>query len=461
VAPGELTDLELNEAAALIEARRVSPVELTEACIARAEALDATLHAYITTTFETARQEAQAATDEIAAGRYRGPLHGIPFAIKDLYETVGVRTTAGSKLRENYVPAEDAFVVSRLKEAGAILLGKLSLHEWALGGTNINVWYGTPRNPWGTTRIPGGSSGGSGVAIAAGYCLGSLGSDTRGSIRLPSALCGITGLKPTFGRVSVRGVLPLNWSLDHAGPMARTALDCALILQTIAGYDDADSLSIDAPVPDYMAAIAAPLAGLSIGLPSRYFFDPDLVQTDVLGAVHDAAGVFEALGAVVREVDLPGIDQFTDAFMADGAAYHEQALAEHPDAFSDQVRARLQAGMEMTAVNYSRGRFAQVELKRALMRLFRDVDLLLTPTVPVTAPEIAPTLSSALLLRNTWPFNITGSPAISAPCGFSNDGLPIGMQLVGRDWEEDLVLAAAHAYQQATDWHRRRPIAPP
>ncbi|MGE0056524.1 MAG: amidase, partial [Dehalococcoidia bacterium] len=242
-APNALSRLTIAEAAPLIEKRQLSPVELTEACIARAKALDGELHAFITPTFETALQEARTAAEEIAAGKYRGPLHGIPLALKDLFETAGVRTTAASPFREHYVPSEDAEVVRRLKAAGAISLGKLNMHEWALGTTNVNAYFTTARNPWDPARITGGSSGGSAAAVAASMALGTLGSDTGGSIRIPAALCGITGLKPTFGRVSVRGVVPLSWSLDHAGPMARTAADCALLLQAIAGFDAADPLS--------------------------------------------------------------------------------------------------------------------------------------------------------------------------------------------------------------------------
>src|SRR3982751_984821 len=255
----DLAYLTLREASDLLDGRKVSPVELTEACIARAEALEPRLNAYITRTFDTARQEASAAEAEIAAGRRKGPLHGVPFAIKDLYETAGVTTTAGSALREHYVPAEDAETVRRLKEAGVVILGKLSLHEWAMGGTNVQSYYPTPRNAWDTVRITGGSSGGSGTALAAGYCYGSLGSDTRGSIRIPASLCGVSGVKATYGRVSLRGVVPLNWSLDHAGPLARTATDCALILNAIAGYDPADPTTADLAVPDFTAFLGSGL----------------------------------------------------------------------------------------------------------------------------------------------------------------------------------------------------------
>jgi aspartyl-tRNA(Asn)/glutamyl-tRNA(Gln) amidotransferase subunit A len=459
----ELTSLSLSEASELIAARKLSPLELTQACIARAEALEPQLNTFITRTFDTALVEAKQATADIAAGRLRGPLHGVPFALKDLYETAGVRTTAGSKLRENYVPAEDAETVARLKQAGIVLLGKLNTHEWALGGTNLNVWYGATHNPWGLDQITGGSSGGSGAALAAGLCLGSLGSDTRGSIRLPASFCGVTGLKPTYGRVSLRGIVPLNWSLDHSGPMARTAADCALILQAIAGYDDLDPTSADVPVPDYWAQLGDGVQGLRIGVPRNYFFDPEAIEPEVEQAVREAARAFEALGAKVVDVEAPE-PPAADAFLADGGAYHEENVTAHPEAYSELIRTRFQGAAELKAMEYSRSRYRQLELKRAYKRLFREVDLLLTPTALTTAPLIPDradwaTIFPSTLLHNTSPFNTTGSPAISLPCGFSSAGLPIGVQLAGRDWEEALVLRTAHAYQGATDWHKRQPAS--
>jgi aspartyl-tRNA(Asn)/glutamyl-tRNA(Gln) amidotransferase subunit A len=460
----DLHDLTLHEASALVERREVSPMELTDACIARSEALDAELHAYLTPTFEAARAEAKQADAEIAAGSRRGPLHGIPFALKDLYETAGVRTTAGSKLREDFVPAEDAHVVSLLRQAGVVQLGKLNMHEWALGATNINRYFPSPRNPWDTSRITGGSSGGSGVAIAAGMCLGTLGSDTGGSIRIPSALCGITGLKPTYGRVSLRGVVPLSWSLDHAGPMARTAFDCALILQAIAGFDPEDPGSVDRPVDDYTAGLNGGVQGLRIGVPRDYFFDTEAVDAGVAAAVREAIDVLRGLGAVVSEVDVPDIARAARAngivLIADAAAYHDENLREHADAIQDSVLARLQNGANVSGPTYARARRTQAEFQASLRRLFEEVDLLATPTTPVTAqrfPEGEVPAATSALTRHTGLFNTAGTPSISVPCGFSGEGLPIGLMLTGRWWEEGVVLRAAHAYQQATDWHTRRP----
>jgi aspartyl-tRNA(Asn)/glutamyl-tRNA(Gln) amidotransferase subunit A len=376
-----------------------------------------------------------------------------------------VRTTAGSKLREDFVPAEDARVVALLKEAGVVQLGKLNMHEWALGATNINRYFPSPRNPWAPGRITGGSSGGSGVAIAAGMCLGALGSDTGGSIRIPSALCGITGLKPTYGRVSLRGVVPLSWSLDHAGPMARSANDCALILQAIAGFDPEDPASIDHPVDDYASRIGDGVRGLRVGVPTNFFFDEEAVDAEVAAAARAAVEVLRGLGAVVREVEVPDVVRGARAngtiLIADAAAYHDENLREHADAIQQTVLARLQNGASITGPAYARARRTQAEFQAALRRLFREIDLLAAPTTPVTAqpfPEDGDVAAaSSALTRHTGPFNIAGLPSISVPCGFSSEGLPMGMMLTGRWWEEALVLRAAHAYQGATDWHARRP----
>ncbi|HEY7268647.1 MAG TPA: amidase [Dehalococcoidia bacterium] len=460
----DLTSLSLSEASALVQRREVSPVDLTDAFIARSEALEPELHAYITTTFDAARAEARQAADELAHGHGRGPLHGIPFALKDLYETAGVRTTAGSKLREDHVPAEDAHVVTLLKQAGVVQLGKLNMHEWALGATNINRYFPSPRNPWDTNRITGGSSGGSGVAIAAGECLGTLGSDTGGSIRIPASLCGITGLKPTYGRVSLRGVVPLSWTLDHSGPMAHSALDCALILQAIAGHDPADPGNPDEPVPDYTADIGTGIRGLRIGMPTNFFFDSDAVDAEVSAIVNEAAKALGSLGADLKPVEVPLIVPGARAngtiLLADAAAYHEETIRDHPDDIQETVLARLQNGANVTGLAYARARRTRAEFKMALRGLFRDIDLLLAPTTPVVAqafPEGDNVATTGALTRHTGPFNVAGLPSISVPCGFTQDGLPVGLMLTGREWEEALVLRAAHAYQSATDWHTRRP----
>jgi len=460
-----LAYLSIAEASALVAKRAVSPTELTDAVIARAEALDDNLHAYLTRTFATAREEAKTATEEIATGAYRGSLHGIPFAIKDIYETAGVETTAGSKLQTPNIPTADAHAISLLKQAGAVMLGKLNLHEWAMGGTNVNYFFPTPKNPWDQTRITGGSSGGSGLALAAGFCYGSLGTDTRGSIRMPASICGITGLKPTYGRVSIRGIIPLVWSLDHAGPMARSAEDCALILNAIAGYDPEDPTSVDVPVDDYTASLGGPspsLDGMRIGVPREFFFDVSEVDADILKAVEEAIDVLRNLGAEVRDIDFPDpvYHQDNQLFGAESAAYHEERLRERPEELSTLPRERVATGAAVSGMDYARARWRQLEFKQRVATTFRDVDLILTPTVPVPPMKIAdiePAGPGRIMARHTAPFNILHVPTISVPCGVTSEGLPIGLQMAGRWWEEGLVLRAAHAYQQATDWHRRRP----
>ncbi len=459
--------LSLAEAARLIEKREVSPLDLTDACIARAEALDATLHAYLTMTFETARQQARTAGDEIAAGNYRGPLHGIPFAIKDLYDTAGVVTTYGSQVTEKNIPTEDARTVELLKQAGIVMLGKLNLHEWAMGGTNVNEYFPTPHNPWDTERVTGGSSGGSGAALAAGYCYGSLGTDTRGSIRIPAALNGITGIKPTWGRVSIRGIAPLNWSLDHSGPMARTAEDCALILNVIAGYDERDPTSADLPVPDYAASLTPTrLDGVRIGLPRNFFFDSGFVDPIMVSTTKAAAEALESLGAEIVDVDFPGdIDfQQSSAFFAEASWYHESQFKQHPEMYGKTIQKRMVDNAGITGVDYVRDRWRQLQVQQAVRHLLRDIDLVLTPTSPIIAPKIAEVDTTipggTILARNTSPFNVAAIPTISMPAGFSEDGQPIGVQLAGRWWEEGLVLRAAHAYQQVTDHHKQRPPLP-
>lgn len=464
----DLAYLSIRQAANLIQTRQVSPSELTEACIDRAQSLDGELHAYLATTFETAREQAKAATDAIAAGERRGLLHGIPFGIKDLYDIEGVPTTGGARLREPSNAAKDARSIELLREAGAVFLGKLNLHEWAMGGSNVNYFYPTPRNPWNREYVTGGSSGGSGLALAAGFCLGSLGSDTRGSIRMPASLCGVTGIKPTHGRVSLRGVIPLVWSLDCAGPMARDAYDCALILNAIAGYDEEDPITAEVPVPDYVAALepahsgAKPLEGLRIGLPRSFFFDEDAVDAEIIEAVRATLPVFQSLGAEVVEIDFPDPEAYQDnrAFDAESAAYHEERYHNRPEELSDLPRQRVGSNLELKAIEYARARWRQQVFKQKVHHVFREVDLILTPTSPVPGlliAEVEPAGPGRILARHTSPFNTLHTPVASLPCGFVSGGLPVGLQLAGRWWEESVVLRAAHAYQQVTDWHLRRP----
>ena len=461
--PTELTRLSIAEAADLIRRKKLSPVELTEACLQRIDSLDARLRAFITVTREEALATAQQATGAIARGDYKGPLHGIPFALKDLFDTAGVRTTAGSKIMADRVPSEDAAVTARLKAAGAVLLGKLNMHEFAYGATGVNPHYGATANPWDPTRISGGSSSGSGAAVAAGMAPGALGTDTGGSVRIPSALCGITGLKPTYGRVSRRGVVPLSWALDHVGPMARSAADAAIILGVIAGHDPGDETSSDEPVPDYAKMLEGRgLKGLRVGVPREYFFDN--VNTEVAAGVRGAISTLEHLGAQVREVSLPHIDEAPAAvnaiMLTEALACHRRRLAERPQDYGDDVRGRLEMGLLYPAVSYIEAqRLRSLIVEEWREKVFDRVDLLAVPTTPVPAPglEEADLQVTLTLVRFTNPFNLVGVPAVSVPCGLTGGGLPIGMQLAGRWFEEGTVLGAAHAYQQATDWHKRAP----
>jgi aspartyl-tRNA(Asn)/glutamyl-tRNA(Gln) amidotransferase subunit A len=457
-----LTFLTLADAAGRLARRELSPVELAEACLERIDRLDGRLNCFITLTAEAALDRARQAEAEIRRGDLLGPLHGIPLALKDLYETAGVRTTAGSSFFREYVPAQDAAVVARLKAAGAVLLGKLNLHEIALGVTNNNPHFGACRNPWNLERVSGGSSGGSGAALAAGLCLGSLGSDTGGSIRIPASLCGVVGLKPTYGRTSLRGVFPLSWNLDHAGPMARRARDAAILLQAIAGYDPEDPASVDAPVDDYLGGIEAGVRGWRVALADDEFFTR--ADDEVLAAVRAAGQVFQALGARVETVEFPGGREaaVNNGLMVpcDGAAFHRERLESHPEGFGADVLQRLTAGAAVTSSEYVLARRAQSVFRRQFASFFAGYDLLLTPATPVAAPPITgpdAVEQARRLTRFTAPFNQSGLPALSLPCGFTREGLPVGLQIVGPPWGEARLLRAAHAYEQATEWHLRTP----
>ena len=462
------SSLTITQAAELLARGELSPVELTQACLARIQQVEAQLNCFITLTPELALQQARQAEQELRAGVSRGALHGIPLALKDLFETAGVRTTAGSSFFTDHVPEADARVVEKLRAAGAVLLGKLNMHEIALGVTNENPHFGAACNPWDLRCIPGGSSGGSGAALAAGLCLGSLGTDTGGSIRIPAALCGVVGLKPTRGRVSLRGVIPLSWNLDHAGPMARCVKDAALLLQVIASYDPEDPWSIDQPVSDYLAELEHGVAGWRVALASDdYFTDPAVVDEEVWASVRQAAQVFERLGAQVDEVTFPGALQAAQAngliTPSDGAAFHRERLAANPDGFGADVLMRLKYGAARTASEYSLARQAQAVLKRQFSLFFRDYDLLLTPTTPIPAPVrgSADAVERArLLTRFTAPFNLTGLPALSVPCGLTSTGLPIGLQIVAPHWAEARLLRAGWAFETYRREHGAAPLFP-
>jgi len=452
------------ELAPRIAAGEVSPVALTEAALARIEALNPALNAFMTVTADRALAAARTAEAEIAEGRYRGPLHGVPLAVKDLFATEGVRTTGGSKLLADWVPDHDAAVVERLKAAGAVLLGKTGMHELAYGTTSNNALYGPVRNPWDPTCHPGGSSGGSAAAVAAGLAYGALGSDTGASIRQPAACCGIVRLKPSFGRISKFGALPLSWSLDHIGPMTRSVADAALMLQALAGPDPRDPNCADRPVPDYLAGLGtgvAAVGGKRIALARGFFFadcDPE-----VAAAVTAAARTLEDLGARIEEIELPELDS---AYLTGGitiaceaTAYHAKNLRERPEAFSEELRGSLELGAFYSAVDYLQAQRVRRQVCEAIRSAMAPFDAVLSPTSPVPATPIddSPPGHSGLRHRNTIPFNLTGLPAISLPCGVTGAGLPIGLQIAGAAFDEAGILAIARAFEAASDWQGRPP----
>jgi aspartyl-tRNA(Asn)/glutamyl-tRNA(Gln) amidotransferase subunit A len=458
----EIHYLSIAEAAERVSLREISPVELAEACLARVAEVDGRLNAFITLTAESALAEAASAKDEIAAGKYRGQLHGIPLALKDIFDVAGVKTTAASKILAGNVAGEDSGVTRRLREAGAVLLGKLNLHQFAFGATGRSSDYGPACNPWDASRVTGGSSSGSGAAVASGECFAAMGTDTGGSIRIPASLCGVVGIKPTFGRVSRAGLLPLSWSLDHAGPLTRTVEDAAIILQAVSGHDERDDWSSHEPVPDYRARLRDGVKGLRIGVPDSFFNESLLPEVDAL--VKDALRVLEGLGAVVEPVTLPFIADIPNAVTAimlpEALAYHQKWMAERPEDYADDVRYRLELGSAFLAVDYVQAqRFREMAVRAWRDEVFSKFDLIATASTQTTATPIEASDLSVVfsLIRLTNPLNLLGVPAISVPCGFSTEGLPIGMQLAGRWWDEATVLRAAYAYEQATDWHSRRP----
>jgi aspartyl-tRNA(Asn)/glutamyl-tRNA(Gln) amidotransferase subunit A len=465
--PVELASLTVARAGAAIRARELSPLEITEAYLARIERLNPAVNAYVTVTAERALADARRATNELAAGIDRGPLHGVPIALKDLFDTAGIETAGGAKVYAGRVPARDSTVAAALAGAGAVLLGKLNTHELAFGATTTNPHTGATRNPWNLERVPGGSSGGSGAAIAAGLAAATMGTDTGGSVRIPASLCGCVGLKPTYGRVSKAGVMPLSFVFDHPGPLTHTVEDAAIVLDAIAGYDPADPATVPVPVPDHRAALGAGVAGLRVGVPRGYFFD--LLDDEVRAAVEAALAVFRSLGAELRDLELPGVDMLVRALnrvvLVEAQQIHAEVIVARPDDLGEDVRGLLTTPAPGTArvfESLSRVYDGAAAFRRAL----ESVDVLVTPTTPVPAPPIGARGINLggrdepvgmTLLRCTAPFNATWLPALSLPCGFTAAGLPIGLQIAGRPFDEATVLRAGHAYEQATDWHRRRP----
>lgn len=460
-------DLTVAEAARAIARRDLSPVDLTRACLARIEARNPALNAFVTVVPERALEEAARAEAELLAGQHRGPLHGIPVGLKDLYDTAGIETAAGSAVLRGRVPDRDAAAVARLREAGAVILGKTNTHEFAWGTTTNNPHTGPTRNPWAPDRIPGGSSGGSGAAVAARLCPAALGTDTGGSIRIPAALCGVVGLKPTFGRVSRAGIIPMSWQFDHAGPITRTVEDAAILLGAIAGYDPADFATVPVPVPDYAAALVPDIRGLRIGVPRDQFFG--LLDPEVLVAVEEALETLRGLGAAVEDVDAGFTrEQVISAWRlvnVEGRLYHAPWLEQQPEAYSEELRNVLLQPLP-EPLDLSAAYLASYEIKEGVRRVLETVDLLAAPTTMRPASRIGEDpvevegvqlSTGAAFASLTMPFNLAGIPAISIPCGFSAEGLPIGLQLAGRPFEEAAVLRAAFAYECAADWRRRQP----
>ncbi|MGA8773778.1 MAG: amidase [Terriglobales bacterium] len=448
---------------ARIRRGEISPVELTRDYLDRIERLNPKLNAYITVLADSALCEARHAEQEIFRGDYRGPLHGIPIGLKDILDTAGVRTTAASALFKDRIPAEDAEVVRRLRAAGAVILGKQNLHEFAYGGSSLISFYGEVRNPWDTARVAGGSSGGSAASVAAGMGLAAVGTDTAGSVRLPASYCGVVGLKPTYGRVSGRGVVPLSWSFDHVGPITNSVYDAALMLQVLGGYDAGDRASVDVPVPDYARELNArksgeSLRGLRVGLPRAFFFEE--LDSEVAAAVERAIRVFRELGAEIHDdvrLEVP-----TDRTLSstESWAYHEPFVARSPELYQPATLARIKSGERITVDAVARAKKELSASREAIGKTFAELDVLLTPTVPISPPRIADLLKNPdnlrptelMMLRNTRPFNVWGIPTISVPCGFTKDGMPIGLQLAAAHWREDVVLRAADAYERAAGW---------
>ena len=460
------SSLTIRRLSTMIRRREISSLELTEFVLERIERVQPVLNPFITITAEAARKQARQADREIGKGNYRGPLHGIPISLKDLFYTRDIRTTAGSRILRNFVPRENAVAAARLFEGGAVLVGKTNLHEFAYGATNINPHYGSVRNPWDPDRISGGSSGGSAVSVVCALALASLGTDTGGSIRIPSAACGCVGLKPTYGRVPLKGVIPLATTLDHVGPLCRCAEDAALLMDVIG-----DCLPGAADAKSFSRRLSKGLEGLRAGVPKQFFFDR--LQSPVRAGVLEAIETMRKSGVEIREVEL---NRMRDtAFLAgeittpEAIAYHGKWLEKRPGDYGEDVAGRMLAGRSQLAVTYVLAQQARQAYAEDFVRAMAPVDILLMPTIPVIAPRLdekevkigrAAEDTRLALLRLTRPGNLTGLPAISVPCSFSPEGLPVGLQIMGKPWDEATVLRAAYGFEQQTDWHKRFPPEP-
>lgn len=468
MATEELTHSTIAEMAPRLQRREVSPVEVTQAHLQRIERLNGHLRAYITVLADTALEAAREAEAAIMQGQYRGPLHGIPLALKDLFAIRHVPMTCGSQVLDDHVSWHHSTVTERLLDAGAVLLGTLNMHEFAWGATSINAHFGTPRNPWDTERIPGGSSGGSGVATRADLAMATMGSDTGGSVRVPASLCGVVGFKPTYGRVSRYGIYPLAWSLDHPGPLTKTVTDAALMLQAVAGYDARDPTTSRHPVPEYTADLTGEVRDLRVGVPRTLFFEH--LDPQVEAAVEAALNTLRSLGVTCIDLDLPLMRYVPAAsfplLLAEAYAVHEPLLRLHGPRYGADVRLRLLMGGMLMAAHYQKAQRFRTLLCAEVGQVWQQVDAMITPTTLMTAARLdEPVVQvagqdlvvAANLARFTRAFNLTGLPALSLPCGFNSTGLPIGLQMIGRPFDESTVLRLAYAYEQHTDWQQRRP----
>jgi aspartyl-tRNA(Asn)/glutamyl-tRNA(Gln) amidotransferase subunit A len=464
--PYELT---ISQASKQIESGELSPVELTKSCLERIEEVDDKINAFISVQADQALEVAKGAETQIGAGYYLGPLHGIPVGLKDNVSVRGIATTAGSKVLEKNIAEEDATVAARLKQSGALLIGRLNMHEFAWGGTSDNPHYGPVRNPWNTERFPAGSSGGSGAAVAAREVPGALGSDTGGSIRLPSAINGVVGIRPTIGRVSNYNVIPLAWSMDTVGPITRTVADNALMFNALAGHDPKDEGTSRVSVDDYTARLDLGARGIRIGIVSDYFFTH--LQPDVHDAVKAAIETLEAEGAQVEEVKIENIHGNISAQLtiesAEPSAYHQQWLRERPEDYGEDVRTLLELGELYLATHYIQAQRYRTLLRKEFLEAFNFVDVFICPTLPFTATPVGAmsvviendeeeNMLSAIMQYTGVP-SLTGLPSLAIPCGFDHEGLPVGMQIIGRPYEESTLYRVGHAYQQVTDWHRKAP----
>ena len=462
--PEDAAGATLAEACANIRSRAFTPTQLVQACLTRIDTYNPKLNAFITVLHQQALSQARQLEAEQKAGKFRGPLHGIPIALKDNIDTAGIRTTAASAVYDDRVPDEDATVARRLSAAGAIIIGKTNLHEFAMGGTSATSYYGPVRNPWSLDRNPGGSSGGSAAAVAADLCYGALGTDTGGSIRTPSSFCSVVGLKPTYGLVSIRGIVPLVVSLDHCGPITKTVEDAAILLNVLAGYDRLDISSVEHAREDYVAAMKQPVSGLRLGIPRAPFFD--LLDADVGKSVEDAIATLAKMTKSVTDVNLPATRDIV--MSGETFAYHEPMFTKAPNRYMIATRRALQNGANAKAADYVRAKWKLELLRRTIDDSFTDVDLVVLPTrrrSPRTVNDAMQREESDKMrnpeLENTGQFNMYGIPAISVPCGFTSAGLPVGLMIAGPRFSEGRILALAHAYEQATEWHKQKPPLKP